>query len=132
MPAATPLLAGTLSRSWERSTLIAPPRWGVSGAACRADHDTQLSDELRLVQLTPPGSACSIMIGTGLSDMEPGSLEGLQLTVTDMDAVRGELVDRGVEVSEVKVLGAPGRPGFKHAWFRDPDGNAWTLQEIRD
>jgi catechol 2,3-dioxygenase-like lactoylglutathione lyase family enzyme len=63
--------------------------------------------------------------------MRPGSLEGLQLTVTDMDAARGELVDRGLEVSEVKVLGRPGRPGFKHAHFRDPDGNGWTLQEIR-
>jgi catechol 2,3-dioxygenase-like lactoylglutathione lyase family enzyme len=96
-----------------------------------ADHDTRLDDEVRVVQLTPPGSACSIVIGTGLSDMKPGSVEGLQLTVTDMDAARGELVDRGVEVSDVKVLGAPGRPGFKHAYFRDPDGNGWAVQEIR-
>jgi catechol 2,3-dioxygenase-like lactoylglutathione lyase family enzyme len=96
-----------------------------------ADHDTRLDDEVRVVQLTPPGSACSIVIGTGLSDMRPGSVEGLQLTVTDMDAARGELVDRGVEVSDVKVLGAPGRPGFKHAYFRDPDGNGWAVQEIR-
>ena len=98
----------------------------------RADHDTRLSDAVRVVQLTPPGSACSIVIGTGLSDMKPGSVEGLQLTVADMDAARGELVDRGVEVSDVKVLGRPGRPGFKHAHFRDPDGNGWTLQEIPD
>lgn len=98
----------------------------------RADHDTRLSDAVRVVQLTPRGSACSIVIGTGLSDMKPGSVEGLQLTVTDMDAARGELVDRGVEVSDVKVLGRPGRPGFKHAHFRDPDGNGWTLQEIPD
>lgn len=92
-----------------------------------ADHDTRLSDALRVVQLTPPGSACSIVIGTGLSDMTPGSVEGLQLTVTDMDAARGELVDRSVDVSDVKVLGRPGRPGFKHAHFRDPDGNGWIL-----
>jgi hypothetical protein len=70
--------------------------------------------------------------GTGLSEMKPGSVEGLQLTVTDMDAARDELVDRGVEMSEVKVLGRPGGPGFKHAYFRDPDGNGWALQEIRD
>jgi catechol 2,3-dioxygenase-like lactoylglutathione lyase family enzyme len=95
-----------------------------------ADHDTQLGDAVRVVQLTPPGSACSIVIGTGLSDMTPGSLEGLQLTVTDMDAARGGLVDRGVAMSDVKVLGRPGRPGFKHAHFRDPDGNGWALQEI--
>jgi catechol 2,3-dioxygenase-like lactoylglutathione lyase family enzyme len=96
----------------------------------RADHDTRLSDAVRVVQLTPPGSACSIVIGTGLADMTPGSVQGLQLTVTDMDAARGELVDRGVDVSEVKVLGRPGRPGFKHAYFRDLDGNGWALQEI--
>jgi catechol 2,3-dioxygenase-like lactoylglutathione lyase family enzyme len=96
------------------------------------DHDTQLDDAVRVVQMTPPGSACSIVIGTGLSDMKPGSVEGLQLTVTDMDAARGELVERGVDVSDVKVLGAPGRPGFKHAYFRDPDGNGWAVQEIRD
>ena len=71
----------------------------------RADHDTRLSDAVRVVQLTPPGSACSIVIGTGLADMAPGSVQGLQLTVTDMEAARGELVDRGVDVSDVKVLG---------------------------
>jgi len=64
-----------------------------------ADHDTQLSDAVRVVQLTPPGSACSIVIGTGLSDMKPGTVEGLQLTVTDMGAARGELVDRGLDVA---------------------------------
>jgi len=95
-----------------------------------ADRDNRLSDEVRVVQLTPPGSACSIVIGSGLSDMTPGSVDGLQLTVADMDAARGALVDRGVEVSDVEVLGRPGRPGFKHAYFRDPDGNRWTLQEI--
>ena len=93
------------------------------------DHDTQISDERRVVQLTPPGSACSIVIGTGLAEMEPGSLKGLQLTVRDMDAVRDGLIERGVEVSEVEVLGREGRPGFKHAHFSDPDGNVWVLQD---
>jgi catechol 2,3-dioxygenase-like lactoylglutathione lyase family enzyme len=96
-----------------------------------ADHDTWVSDAVRVVQLTPPGSACSIVIGTGLSDMTPGSVQGLQLTVADMDATRGELLERGLDVSDVRVLGRPGRPGFKHASFRDPDGNGWVLQEIR-
>lgn len=99
-------------------------------AGFRVDHDTRLSDAVRVVQLTPPGSACSIVIGTGLADMTPGSVQGLQLTVSDMDAARGNLVDRGVDVSDVKVLGRPGRPGFKHAYFRDLGGNGWTVQEI--
>jgi catechol 2,3-dioxygenase-like lactoylglutathione lyase family enzyme len=96
-----------------------------------ADHDTQISDTMRVVQLTPRGSACSIVIGTGLNGMPPGSLEGLQLVTTDMDAARGELVDRGVDVSEVVAMGRPGGDtSFKFANFKDPDGNAWVLQEI--
>ena len=94
------------------------------------DHDTRISDSIRVVQLTPPGSACSVVIGTGLAEMEPGSIKGLQLTVRDMDTVRDGLVGRGVEVSEVEVLGREGHPGFKHAHFSDPDGNAWVLQEL--
>lgn len=78
-----------------------------------------------------PGSACSIVLGTGLSSMEPGSVHGLQLTVTDMDAARSDLVSRGVAVSEVENLGRPGGPSFEHAYFSDPDGNRWVLQEIR-
>jgi catechol 2,3-dioxygenase-like lactoylglutathione lyase family enzyme len=96
-----------------------------------ADHDTQISDTMRVVQLTPRGSACSIVIGTGLNSMEPGSIEGLQLVTTDMDAARGELVARGVEVSDVVDMGRPGgETSFKFANFNDPDGNAWVLQEI--
>jgi catechol 2,3-dioxygenase-like lactoylglutathione lyase family enzyme len=103
------------------------------------DHDTRASDELRIVQLTPPGSGCSIVIGRGLSDMEPGSLEGLQLVVTDIRAARAELAERGLEIGEVQVYGPDGlRPsrdgdaldnvGF--AFFRDPDGNGWAIQQI--
>jgi catechol 2,3-dioxygenase-like lactoylglutathione lyase family enzyme len=95
------------------------------------DHDTQISDTMRVVQLTPRGSACSIVIGTGLNSMKPGSVEGLQLVTTDMDAARSELVERGVEVSEVVDMGRPGgSTSFKFANFKDPDGNAWVLQEI--
>jgi catechol 2,3-dioxygenase-like lactoylglutathione lyase family enzyme len=103
----------------------------VDQAGFNADHDTQISDTMRVVQLTPRGSACSIVIGTGLNSMEPGSVEGLQLVTTDMYAARGELVERGVEVSEVIDMGRPGGDtSFKFANFKDPDGNAWVLQEI--
>lgn len=103
------------------------------------DHDTKISDELRVVQLTPPGSGCSIVIGKGIVDMAPGSLKGLQLVVNDIHAARAQLVERGVEVSEVQVLGPQGsRParegddlnnvGF--IFFSDPDGNGWAVQQI--
>jgi catechol 2,3-dioxygenase-like lactoylglutathione lyase family enzyme len=95
------------------------------------DRDHQVSEDVRIVQLTPPGSACAIVIGTGLSDMEPGSVQGLQLVVADMDAAHAELSGRDVEVSDIQLLGRPGRPGFRFAWFRDPDGNGWALQEER-
>jgi catechol 2,3-dioxygenase-like lactoylglutathione lyase family enzyme len=95
------------------------------------DHDTQVGDEVRVVQLTPPGSACSIVIGTGLTDEKPGSAAGLQLVVEDMDTAVADLTGRGLDVGDVRVLGAPGRQGFKHVFFSDPDGNRWTVQEIR-
>jgi predicted enzyme related to lactoylglutathione lyase len=95
------------------------------------DHDVRPSDEMRVVQLTPPGSACSIVIGTGLAKMDPGSLQGVQLIVTDVEAARAELAARGVEVSEVQVMGPADMDGAKFAFFSDPDGNGWALQEIR-
>jgi predicted enzyme related to lactoylglutathione lyase len=95
------------------------------------DHDVRPSDEMRVVQLTPPGSACSIVIGTGLAKMDPGSLQGVQLSVTDVEAARAELAARGVEVSEVQVMGPADMDGAKFAFFSDPDGNGWALQEIR-
>ena len=94
------------------------------------DHDTQISDERRVVQLTPPGSSCSIVIGTGLAEMEPGSIKGLQLVVTDIDVACAELGGRGVELGEIQELGRPGRPGFRFVFFSDPDGNGWAVQEI--
>ncbi|QFU86579.1 glyoxalase superfamily protein [Amycolatopsis sp. YIM 10] len=90
-----------------------------------ADHDHRVSDELRFVQLTPPGSACSIAIGTGLTEAPAGSQPGLQLVVSDIQAARAELVGRGVDVSEVQDL-----PGGPFVFFSDPDGNKWSVQEI--
>ncbi len=97
-----------------------------------ADHDVSPGSDLRVVQLTPPASACSIVIGTGLSDMEPGSVKGLQLVVSDIEAARAGLVERGVDVGEIEVLGPPDADGAKFASFSDPDGNGWALQEIRE
>jgi catechol 2,3-dioxygenase-like lactoylglutathione lyase family enzyme len=94
-------------------------------AGFNVDHDHQVSDELRFVQLTPPGSMCSIAIGTGLVDSEPGSVKGLQLVVPDADAARAELLGRGAEVSEVQQF-----PWGKFVFFEDPDGNAWSVQQI--
>jgi len=90
-----------------------------------ADHDHQVSDQLRFVQLTPPGSGCSIALGTGLSKMQPGSVEGLQLVVPDIHAARAELVERGVEVSEVQQF-----DWGSFVFFTDPDGNGWAVQQI--
>jgi catechol 2,3-dioxygenase-like lactoylglutathione lyase family enzyme len=95
------------------------------------DHDVRPSDEMRVVQLTPSGSACSVVLGTGLSKMQPGTVQGLQLIVTDIAAARAELTGRGVEVSEIQVMGSPDMDGSKFAFFNDPDGNGWALQEIR-
>jgi predicted enzyme related to lactoylglutathione lyase len=95
----------------------------------RLDHDVQTSATMRVVQLTPPGSACSIVMGTGMpeiSDMTPGTVKALHLVVADIDAVRTALMGRGVEVGKVVIL--PGDIRFAH--FRDPDGNTWLLQQI--
>jgi predicted enzyme related to lactoylglutathione lyase len=91
-----------------------------------ADHDHQVSEEMRFVQLTPPGSACSISIGTGLVDAEPGSVKGLQLVVTDIEAARSELSERGVDVGEVQDF-----PWGRFLFVTDPDGNAWAVQEVQ-
>ncbi len=105
-------------------------------AGFNADHDHRVSDEVRFVQLTPPGSACSIAIGQGVIDAPPGSVKGLQLVVADIEAAHAQLVERGVEVSDIQVLGQNPNPqpheldnvGF--CFFRDPDGNAWAVQQI--
>jgi predicted enzyme related to lactoylglutathione lyase len=90
-----------------------------------ADHDHRISDEVRFVQLTPPGSACSIALGTGISQAEPGSVRGMQIVVADVQAARAELVGRGVEVSEVQEF-----PWGSFVFFSDPDGNGWAVQQL--
>jgi len=99
------------------------------------DHDTRVGDDMRFVQLTPPGSACSIVLGTGPAESAPGSVQGLQLVVSDIEAARAELVGRGVDVSNVQhfdgAVRVDGRGGRWNSFifFSDPDGNGWTVQE---
>jgi catechol 2,3-dioxygenase-like lactoylglutathione lyase family enzyme len=93
--------------------------------------DIDMSNEhIRVVQLTPPGSACSIAFGTGVVSTAPGSVQGLHLVVDDIRAARAELVARGLDIGEVYDLTAPGKPTVSYAGFIDPDGNGWTLQEL--
>ena len=108
-------------------------------AGFNLDVDTEPSPGFRIVQMTPPGSACSITIGTGLELAEPGSIRGMHLVVTDIEAARAELVERGAKVSDITHFGPGGRePGpdperrdyGSYADFADPDGNTWVLQEV--
>jgi predicted enzyme related to lactoylglutathione lyase len=94
-------------------------------AGFNADHDHQVSDDVRFVQLTPAGSTCSIALTSGVHDMQPGSLDGLQLVVKDADAARDELLKRGVEVGAVQEF-----PWGRFVFFADPDGNGWSVQEV--
>jgi catechol 2,3-dioxygenase-like lactoylglutathione lyase family enzyme len=93
------------------------------------DHDVRPSQTMRIVQLTPPGSGCSVVIGEGLPLGEPGSVKGVQLVVENLDAVRGELAERGVGITAVQQLGPEGTPGSRFCFFDDPDGNTWAIQE---
>jgi catechol 2,3-dioxygenase-like lactoylglutathione lyase family enzyme len=90
-----------------------------------ADHDQRVSEGLRFVQLTPPGSACSIALGEGIVEGAPGSVQGLQIVVSDINTAHAELVERGVEVSDVQHLA-----WGSFVYFRDPDGNRWSLQQL--
>ena len=90
-----------------------------------ADHDHRVSDEIRFVQLTPPGSACSIALGNGVTDAPPGSVRGLQMVVSDIEAAHAELAGRGVDVSDVQVF-----PWGSFVFFDDPDGNRWAVQQL--
>jgi len=98
----------------------------TDNAGFNADHDHTVSEEIRFVQLTPPGSACSIAIGKGVTDAAPGSVKGLQVVVSDIEAARAELVGRGVETSEIQDF-----PWGRFVFFSDPDGNSWSVQEVR-
>jgi catechol 2,3-dioxygenase-like lactoylglutathione lyase family enzyme len=97
----------------------------VEKAGFHADHDHRVNESLRFVQLTPPGSGCSIAIGEGLTTMAPGSLEGLQLVVDDAYKARAEFASRGLKVGEVEDL-----PWGRFVYFKDPDGNSWNVQQI--
>ena len=97
----------------------------VDKVGFNADHDHQVSEELRFVQLTPPGSACSIALTSGAHQMRPGSVQGLQMVVDDAEASRRELAERGVDVSDVQVF-----PWGSFVFFSDPDGNGWALQAM--
>ncbi len=96
-------------------------------AGFNADHDHRVTDDLRFVQLTPAGSACSICIGDGVTPAEPGSVKGMQMVVDDIEAAREQLAGAGIEVSEVDR-----QPWGEFVYFADPDGNGWTLQAIPD
>ncbi len=96
----------------------------VDKVGFNADYDHTVSEEIRFVQLTPPGSACSIALGKGLTDAEPGSVKGMQLVVEDADRAHAELAERGVEVSDVQEF-----PWGRFVFFSDPDGNAWAVQQ---
>jgi catechol 2,3-dioxygenase-like lactoylglutathione lyase family enzyme len=117
----------------------------VDRVGFNVDLDHQVTDELRIVQLTPPGSACSILVGTGVVTTPPGSVENLHLVVADINAARSRLVERGVDVSEVETYGGDAgravdnpeqaeflrdKPPVSYAYFKDPDGNSWALQQL--
>jgi catechol 2,3-dioxygenase-like lactoylglutathione lyase family enzyme len=97
----------------------------VEQVGFNADHDHTVSDEIRFVQLTPPGSACSIALGKGISTAPPGSAQGLQVVVPDVRAAHAELLSRGVEVSDVQEF-----PWGSFVFFSDPDGNGWAVQQL--
>ena len=97
----------------------------VEQVGFNADHDHRVSDDIRFVQLTPPGSACSIALGQGVSDAAPGSVQGMQMVVSDIEAARAELAGRGVEVSDVQEF-----PWGSFVFFADPDGNRWAVQQL--
>jgi predicted enzyme related to lactoylglutathione lyase len=100
-------------------------RFYVDQVGFNADHDYQVTDTLRFVQLTPPGSACSIVMGTGVTDMAPGSQQGLQVVVTDIEEAKRELTGRGVATTDIDD-----QPWGRFIHFSDPDGNSWSVQQI--
>ena len=100
-------------------------RFYVERVGFNADHDHTVDENTRFVQLTPPGSACSILLDHGMTSMKPGSLDGIQVVIADADGARAQLIANGVEASEVQEF-----PGGRFVFFEDPDGNRWSLQQI--
>ena len=113
------------------SDVDAAVRFYVDQVGFHLDHDMSPGPGMRVVQLTPTGSACSVVFGEGMPLGEPGTTKGMQLVVQDIDAARAELSGRGVPISDVMQLGPEGSVGSRFAFFEDPDGNGWSLQEIR-
>jgi catechol 2,3-dioxygenase-like lactoylglutathione lyase family enzyme len=109
------------------SDVDAAKEFYVEKVGFNADHDHRVTDEIRFVQLTPPGSACSIAIGTGITEAAPGAAQGLQLVVDDAAAARKQLRERGVDCSDVQSF-----PWGDFVFFRDPDGNGWAVQAMPD
>ena len=103
----------------------------VNRVGFHLDHDIEPGPGMRVAQMTPQGSPTSIVIGRGLPLGDPGTTRGMQLVVNDIDAARAELADSGVEITDVQQLGPEGSPGSRFAFFSDPDGNGWSLQEIK-
>jgi catechol 2,3-dioxygenase-like lactoylglutathione lyase family enzyme len=103
----------------------------VNRVGFHLDHDIEPGPGMRVAQMTPPGSPCSVVIGRGMPLGDPGTTKGMQLVVEDIDAARSELAGRGVEITDVQQLGPEGAPGSRFAFFSDPDGNGWSLQEIK-
>jgi catechol 2,3-dioxygenase-like lactoylglutathione lyase family enzyme len=97
----------------------------VDQVGFNADHDYQVNEQLRFVQLTPPGSACSVVLGTGITEMAPGSQKGVQVVVADVATARQQLIDHGVQATDVDV-----QPWGSFVYFSDPDGNTWSLQQL--
>ncbi len=113
------------SSSWPVSDVDRAKSFYADQVGFNVDHDQRVDDNLRFVQITPPGSACSIAFGEGLIDTPPGSVHGLQIVIDDADTAQAELAGRGVTVSEVHDL-----PWGRFVYFSDPDGNAWSLQQL--
>ena len=113
------------------SDVDAAKRFYTEQVGFTLDHDEQPGNGMRVVQMTPPGSACSVVIGDGLPLGAPGSVKGVQLVVEDIDAVREALAGRGVAVGDVQQLGPEGAPGSRFVFFEDPDGNGWAIQELK-
>ena len=113
------------------SDVEASKKFYVEQVGFNLDHDVTPNEGMRVIQMTPQGSDCSVVIGQGMPLGDPGTSKGPQLVVEDIDAAREELASRGVEITDVMQLGPEGAPGSRFAFFHDPDGNGWSIQEMK-